>query len=158
MGNGSLKPEYLSKDRLETMRAELDRLKTERRAEVAQRLEFAKSLGDLSENAEYHEAREEQAWLEDEILRLEDIVRRAVVVQKKPDGAVQVGSVVTLEKEGASGAVVYTIVGSAEADLAARKLSFESPIGTALMGAHAGESVTVETPNGTVTYVIKSVT
>src|SRR3989344_7406080 len=106
--------EYLTKEKHEEFQKEIEILKTSRRKEVAEALEYAKSLGDLSENAEYHEARDAQARLEDRISHLEALLKHATIVSGHETGAVAVGSVVTLQKEGGGDKKIYTIVGGEE--------------------------------------------
>ena len=140
------------------MVAELENLKTVRRTEIAKNLEYARSLGDLSENAEYQEARELQAATEERIRRLEDLIKRAkIVTDGKKKDIVGFGSVVSILKEGSKEAHEYTIVGSEEADMRVRKLSHVSPLGSALMGKKKGDVFTFETPNGKQTYTVQKV-
>src|SRR3990167_9344157 len=108
--------EYLTREKFEALGKELEHLKTVKRKEVAEALEYAKSLGDLSENQEYQEARDAQAILEDRINRLEVILKSAKIVSSKSSGVVSVGSVMTVEKEGDKTKKVFTMVGSEEAD------------------------------------------
>lgn len=147
-------PEYLTQEKYDELKKELDGLKTVKRKEVAEHLEYAKSLGDLSENAEYHEAREEQANIEDRIGKLEAMLKSAVIMKLHHSEAVDIGSTVTLQKEGASGPVTYKIVGSEEADLAQGKLSINSPLGQALVKKRKGDSLTAKTPGGVVSYKV----
>jgi transcription elongation factor GreA len=148
----------VSQEKFDEMVAELDHLKTTRRTEIAKSLEYARSLGDLSENAEYQEARELQAATEERIRRLEDLVKRAhIVTDGKKKDVVGFGSAVTIRKDGCDEAHEYTIVGSEEADMRARKLSHVSPLGAALMGKKKGDSFTFETPNGKQSYSIEKV-
>ena len=137
------------------MRAELDELTTVRRPQVIARIRAAKELGDLKENADYTAAREEQSFLEGRIQALEDRIRRAAVVEEVVTGKVVVGSTVTVEIMGDE--VRYTIVGSADADPAAGRLSMASPVGSALLGAAAGDEVDVRTPRGSVRYKVLSI-
>lgn len=149
----------VSQEKFDEMVQELEVLKTVRRTEIAKNLEYARSLGDLSENAEYQEARELQAATEERIRKLEDLVKRAKIVTdgKKQKDVVGFGSVVTIKREGTSEAHHYTIVGSEEADMREHKLSHVSPLGAALMGKKKGEVFTFETPNGKQTYTIEKV-
>lgn len=148
----------VSQEKFDEMVKELDHLKTTRRTEIAKSLEYARSLGDLSENAEYQEARDLQAATEERIRRLEDLVKRAhILTDGKKKDVVGFGSVVTIKKDGSSEGHEYTIVGSEEADMRARKLSHVSPLGGALMGKKKGEVFTFETPNGKQTYTIEKV-
>ncbi|MBY0110402.1 transcription elongation factor GreA [Patescibacteria group bacterium] len=148
----------VSQEKFDEMVAELENLKTVRRTEIAKNLEYARSLGDLSENAEYQEARELQAATEERIRRLEDLIKRAkIVTDGKKKDVVGFGSVVTILKEGSKEAHEYTIVGSEEADMRVRKLSHVSPLGSALMGKKKGDVFTFETPNGKQTYTVQKV-
>ncbi len=145
----------LSQGALDRMTAELDELTRVKRREVVLRIKTAREHGDLKENAEYHAAREEQSFLEGRIQALEDRLRRAVVVEEVATGRVIVGSTVRVETAGEE--LTYTIVGSAEANPAAGRLSSASPVGAALLGATAGSDVDVRTPRGAVRYRVLSV-
>jgi transcription elongation factor GreA len=146
----------VSQGALDRMHVELDELTRVKRPEVVQRIKTAREHGDLKENAEYHAAREEQSFLEGRIQALEDRIRRAVVVEEETGGGkVVVGSTVKVEILGDE--VTYTIVGSAEADPANGKLSMASPVGSALLGATAGQDVDVRTPRGAVRYKVLSI-
>lgn len=148
----------VSQEKFDEMVKELDTLKTVRRTEIAKNLEYARSLGDLSENAEYQEARDLQAATEERIRKLEELVKRAkIVTDGKKKDVIGFGSAVTIKKEGGSDVHEYTIVGSEEADMRAHKLSHVSPLGAALMGKKKGEMFTFETPNGKQTYHIEKV-
>lgn len=140
--------EYLTKEKFKELSEELDQLKKVKRREIAENLESAKSLGDLSENAEYHEARDMQAATEDRISKLEAILKAAVIVSDHHTDAVGIGSVVTFEKEGGKGPSTYTLVGSEEADVKAGKISIHSPIGECLMGKRKHDTFVCETPGG----------
>ena len=142
--------QYLSKEKFEELKAELEQLKSKKRREIAEKLEFAKSLGDLSENAEYQEARDDQAALEDRIMNLEAILKQAEIVTKKRGGkgVVSVGSIVTVQRVGEKDKKTYTIVGSEEVDTEAGKISNVSPMGSALMGLLVGDTATCLAPNG----------
>jgi transcription elongation factor GreA len=148
-------PIHLSKSALDRMTAELDELTRVKRREVVTRIKTAREHGDLKENAEYHAAREEQSFLEGRVQALEDRLRRAVVVEEAATGRVIIGSSVKLETGGDE--VTYTIVGSAESDPAAGRLSSASPVGAALLGAVAGAEVEVRTPRGPVRYRVLAV-
>jgi transcription elongation factor GreA len=148
---------YLTKERLEELKQELQYLKTKRRLEVAEHLKRAKEYGDLSENAEYAEAKEEQRQVETRIYELEDLLKRAVIIKKKEGSdVVGVGSKVTIRRDDKY--IEYTIVGVNEADPPRGKISNESPLGRALLGRKVGESVTVITPAGEVVYHITKIT
>ena len=145
--------EYFSEEGLANLKQELEELKTKKRHEIASRLEHAKSLGDLSENAEYQEAKEEQSLVESRIVELEEIVRNAVIIKKDAhSNLVQIGSTVRVRSE--AGEETFTIVGSEEADPKAGKISNESPLGKSFLGRKSGDKVEVKTPGGTYTYSI----
>ena len=146
--------EYLSAEKRKELEKELVHLKTVRRKEVADGLEFAKSLGDLSENAEYIQAREDQAGIEERITKLEQILKGAVTVSKHHSSAVEVGSTVVVEKRGGSGNQKFQIVGSEEVDMASGKISNTSPLGMALYGKKKGDMATFKSPKGIVEYTI----
>ena len=139
----------LTQEGLVNLKAELDHLSTTRRREVAGRIKEAREFGDISENAEYDDAKNEQAMLEAKIATLEDKLRSATVVDASEIGTdvVRVGSVVPV-KEGDGKSTKYTIVGSAEANPAGMKFSNESPVGKALLGHKRGEEVVFTTPKG----------
>ncbi|NCU30343.1 transcription elongation factor GreA [Candidatus Saccharibacteria bacterium] len=126
----------------------------EQRSEIAEKIAAARDYGDLSENAEYDAAREEQGIVESRVVEIEDILQNFELIHPKKGGNVHVGSTVELEN-GTS--VTYQVVGSVEADPLEGKISDESPIGAALMGKKAGDKVTIETPKGQVTYTIQLV-
>ncbi|MDQ5969386.1 MAG: transcription elongation factor GreA [Patescibacteria group bacterium] len=144
--------EYLTKDKFDEFTKELAQLKGTRRKEVAESLEYAKSLGDLSENAEYHEARDVQATVEDRILKLELLLKNASIVSGSHTGVVNVGSVVTVEKD--SNKSTYSIVGSEEADVAQNKISIKSPFGQAIFGKKEGDTFSFQAPVGEISYKI----
>ena len=144
---------YLSREGLEKLKQRLWELKTKKRQEVATRLEHAKTLGDLSENAEYQEAKEEQSMIEVQISELEEKVRTAVVIAETHRvDEVSVGCTITVESD--KGLQSFTIVGSDEADPVMGKISDESPIGTAFLGKKVGATVEVKTPGGVRAYKI----
>ncbi len=148
----------LTIEALKELEAELDQLKVEGRKEAAEKIKLAKSFGDLSENSEYDEAMNDQAKLEARISEIEHILKTAKVldVESLSNENVHIGSVVKIvdkkKKE-----FVYTIVGFAQADPAAGKISDESPVGKALIGHKVGDKVTVETPNGTLQFKIAEI-
>lgn len=145
--------QYLTKERLEEFKEELETLKNKKRVEVAERLKQAKEYGDLSENSEYAEAREEQASVETRIAELEDLLKEAVTIKKSGGGdTVTVGSTVTVKKGEKS--TSYTIVGSYEAKPEEGRISDESPLGKAFLKKKVGENVKVTTPGGTQMYEI----
>lgn len=146
--------EYLTKEKKAELEDELKQLQTVRRKEIADALEYAKSLGDLSENAEYHQAREDQAYCEDRITHIEQILKNAVVMDGHQAGVVSVGSTVTVLKKGDKTERVFIIVGSEEANIPEGKISNESPIGEALLGKKKGDKITVHAPKGEVEYTV----
>lgn len=145
---------YLSKEKFDELTAELEMLKTVRRREIAEQLEYARSLGDLSENAEYEEARNLQAASEDRIRVIEEQLAHARIIEHTKGNVVSLGSVVTIEKQGEKEAHTYEIVGSAEANMQERKISHLSPLGSALMGKKKGDMFSFETPKGAQKYKI----
>jgi transcription elongation factor GreA len=153
----STKTEYLSKEKLAELKAELADLSTNKRREVALNLEQAKSLGDLKENAEYQEARAAQAALEERIAYLSDVVNRAIVVDAHHSTKVEIGSTVKIRKSQNGEEHTLKIVGSSEADMALSKVSHESPIGRAMLGKTKGDKFSVKTGKGLVEYEIVSI-
>lgn len=149
--------QYLTQEKHTELTAELKTLKTERRKEVAEQLEYSKKLGDLSENAEYHQAREEQAEVEDRINRLENLLKNAIITSDHGKDVVTIGSTVNIEKVDDKKSVVYTIVGSEEADTSQGKISNLSPLGSALLGHKKDDRITVSTPKGKVDYTIAAI-
>lgn len=149
--------EYLSAERIKELKTELEKLKTKDMYEIASRVEHARSLGDLKENAEYHRAKDDQNWLFSRITDLENILKRAQLVEKNSSGKISMGSLVELTKSGGSEKILYTMVSQSEANLGLGKLSVDSPLGMALLGHKTGESVYVETSRGEVVYKIISV-
>ncbi|MDZ4284432.1 MAG: transcription elongation factor GreA, partial [Patescibacteria group bacterium] len=143
-----------TKEKYAELERELTELKTARRREVAEQLEYAKSLGDLSENAEYQQAREEQARLEERITRLETILKHAVIIGDRQSSTIDVGSTVVIRKKGDTESRTFRIVGSEEANMAEGKLSDSSPIGAALIGKSKGERIRVSTPGGEAEYEV----
>jgi transcription elongation factor GreA len=146
--------EYLTLEKKNELEGELSQLKSVRRKEIADSLEYAKSLGDLSENAEYHQAREDQANCEDRISHIEQILKNAVIMETGVSGVVSVGSTVTILKKGTKEEKTFAIVGSEEADSISGKISNESPLGQALLGKKKGDKVVVHAPKGEVEYSI----
>ena len=146
--------EYLTLEKKTLLEDELHQLISVRRKEIADALEYAKSLGDLSENAEYHQAREDQANCEDRIVHIEQILKNAVIMETHATGVVSVGSTVTVTKKGSKEEKTYAIVGSEEADSISGKISNESPLGEALLGKKKGDKVVVHAPKGDAEYTI----
>ncbi|OIO32204.1 MAG: transcription elongation factor GreA [Candidatus Yonathbacteria bacterium CG_4_10_14_3_um_filter_47_65] len=147
--------QYLSQEKINELRKELELSKTTKRKDIAEQLEFAKSLGDLSENAEYQEARQNQATLEGRIIELESILSAAeVTTTKGKHTVVQVGCTIVIRKKGDTESRTYHVVGSEEADMDSGKISYRSPIIEALLGKGKGDMVTYSTPKGAVTCEI----
>lgn len=149
--------EYLSKDGHEKIKKELEYLKTGKRKEIAERIKHAKSFGDLSENAEYKESLEARSLLEDRIEKLDDIIKRAVIVEKRAGSTVQFGSTIKLKKENDSKIYEYVLVGTEESDLARGKISNQSPIGAAVIGKKKGDAVFVSVPSGEIKYTVMEI-
>lgn len=148
----------VSQEKFDEIVTELEHLKTVQRTEIAQNLEYARSLGDLSENAEYQEARNLQAATEDRIHYLETLVKNATIAtDNKKKNIVGFNSVVSIRRKEDDVIHEYTIVGSEEADMRMHKLSHVSPLGAALIGKKKGDSFTFETPNGKQTYFVEKV-
>jgi len=147
---------FITEEGLEKLREELQQLKTVKRREIAQRIQEAKELGDLSENAEYVEAKNEQAFVEGRVAELETVIKNAVIIQEEKNSeSVRVGSTVKVKVDGTS--AQYEIVGSNEADPTNGRISNESPLGRALVGKKIGETVDVETPRGKRQFVIAGI-
>lgn len=146
--------ELLTQENKEALEAELKELSGPKRREIISAVEYAKSLGDLSENAEYHAARDAQGKLEDRIQQIEYTLKYAEVVEKPSDGSIAVGSTVTIKKIGESNTRIFQIVGSEETDMLSGKISYKSPIGQALVTKKKGDIVSVSTPKGDIEYEI----
>jgi len=149
--------EYLTKEKFEELGQELQELKTKKRKEVAENLEYAKSLGDLSENAEYHEAREVQANVEDRISKLEAILQSAVIMKDQHTDTISIGSTAVVVKENEKTNQIFTLVGSEEANVAEGKISIHSPLGEALIGKKKGQDFSFKTPSGAMKYTVVSI-
>lgn len=151
---------YLSKEKFDELTAELEHLKTVRRREIAEQLEYARSLGDLSENAEYEEARNLQAATEDRIRTIEEQLSHARIIEHGKGGkssVVSLGSTVTIQKQGEKEEHTYEIVGSAEANMQEHKISHLSPLGSALMGKKKSDVFSFDTPKGMQKYKIVTI-
>lgn len=149
--------QYLTKEKFQEFKAELDFLRTERRKAVAENLEYAKKLGDLAENAEYHEARQEQAEVEDRINHLENLIKTASIVDDQHGDIATVGSTVKVQKVGEKEIRTYKIVGSEEADMTHGKVSNLSPLGASLLGKKKGTNFSFTTPKGKAAYTLISI-
>lgn len=151
--------QYLTPEGMVELESRLKYLTEQRRLEVAERLRLAlEEGGDLSENAEYEDAKNEQAFVEGEILRLETILSTAQIIESsgKKD-KVELGSVITMTEKGSRQKEVYRLVGSAEANPRDGKISVESPLGRALLGAKVGDNVKYKAPDGEMIFIIKSI-
>ena len=145
---------YITEEKKQSLKDELNNLKTVRRKEILEALEAARALGDLSENAEYHQAREDQGKIEDRINQIEHMLRSAIVVKKRSSNSVEIGTTVKVFKENSKEPIVYSIVGAEEADMINNKISNKSPLGEALFGKRKGDVVSIKTPKGLVKYTI----
>jgi len=154
MNSDDTNANYLTKEKFDELKAELEHLKTVRRREIAEQLEYARSLGDLSENAEYEEARNLQAATEDRIRTVEDQLAHARIIEHNKGNTVSLGSVVTIQKQGEKEEHTYEVVGSAEANMQEHKISHLSPLGSALMEKKKGDVFSFETPKGVQKYKI----
>jgi transcription elongation factor GreA len=149
---------YVTEEGLQSIKDELEHLTTVRRLEISDRLQKAISQGDLSENADYHDAKREQGFLEGRIRELEDSLRRARLIQNHGQtDRVRVGCTVTVLAEGEDEEETYRIVGVHEAAPADGLISNESPFGQALLGARVGETVRVQTPAGAMNLKVKAI-
>ena len=149
--------DYITSEKREALEVELVDLKGAKRKEILEALQYAKSLGDLSENAEYHQTREEQGKLEARIAKIEQILQSSTTVKAGGGDVVEVGSKVIVQKVGTQEEKKYVIVGSEEADMANGKISNRSPMGVAFFGKKKGDKVSFQTPGGIANYKIISV-
>ncbi len=149
--------DYITEEKKQALIKELADLKGPKRQEILDALQYAKSLGDLSENAEYHQAREDQGKLEERIRKVEQILQSSEVIKGGGTDTVGIGSKVVVQKEGTKDERTYTIVGAEEADTVAGKISNHSPIGEALFGKKKGDTASFNAPNGIIHYKIISV-
>ena len=141
------KPVLLTQDGLVKLERELEELRTVRRSEVAERIKYAKDFGDISENAEYDEAKNEQGMLEGRILVVENMIRNHVIIEEGSEsGVISVGTTVDVKDD--FGKQTFTIVGPAEVDVTTGRISMESPVGKALLGHSVGDTVDVQSPGG----------
>jgi transcription elongation factor GreA len=149
--------EAITREGLAQLKTELEGLEGEGRRQIAQRILVARELGDLSENAEYHAAKEDQAHLETKIARLTERLRNATVVESDADATVVTfGATVNVTDVSSGKTTTYTIVGATEADLKKGRLSAESPVAKALIGTAPGDTVAVSTPRGTRQFKVES--
>ncbi|NOK85750.1 MAG: transcription elongation factor GreA [Chloroflexi bacterium AL-W] len=151
-------PVYLTPEGKAELERELDKLVNERMPELAQKLKEAVAEGDLKENADYHDTREQKSFVEGRIQYLENILRGAVIIEPDSNShEVQIGSHVTIREDGLEEDETYMIVGAAEANPREGRISHESPIGKSLIGRKKGDKVRVETPNGLVIFKIRKI-
>lgn len=153
------KPEYLTQEGLETLEKRLAYLKEVRRPEVAERLRLAlEDGGELTENTEYEDAKNEQAFIEAEIARMSQILMHAVIISEvEGSDMVRVGTRVKIMEKGTKETEEYLLVGSAEANPGQGKLSIESPLGKELIGKKVGDKVTIKAPDGPMTFTVKEI-
>lgn len=144
----------LSQAKIDELTAELDERVNVTRSQSIERTATARAFGDLSENAEYHAAREAQARNEGRIQEIKEILKHAVLVERKGGDVAELGATVKLQKAGADDHVVYTLVSAQEADMSQGRLSVDSPLGVCIVGKGAGTTCSIETPRGTVEYTI----
>ena len=160
--------DYITEEKKQMLLVELKDLKGPKRKEILQNLEYAKSLGDLSENAEYHQAREDQGKLEARIVKIEHLLQSSQIVKGGGGDIIEIGSKVVVQKVPTKVGIptevgkveepkTYVIVGSEEADMVKGKISNRSPVGVALFGKKKGDNVSFKTPNGLVNYKIINV-
>jgi len=146
---------YLTKEGEDALRRELKQLQETRRPALAQKLKEAVAQGDLKENADYHDAKEQLGFIEGRVQHIEAILQNAIVVDNsEPSDEVRIGSTVVIQEDGEDFDEEYRIVGSAEANPRERKISEKSPIGSALLGKRIGKKVKVETPDGVIKFKI----
>jgi transcription elongation factor GreA len=153
-------PTQITPQGLTELKAELDELEGPRRREISERIKTARDFGDLKENSEYHDAKNEQAFLETKIMKLRERLTTAVVVEEEraaATGKAAFGSQVKLRDEESGKEVTYRLVGATEANLADGKLSIESPVAQAMVGRKAGDNVVVSTPRGGRAYTVIAV-
>ena len=149
---------YISKEKLQELTEELAILKGKGRKEIAERLDEAKSFGDLSENAEYHNAREDQGKMEARVAELEDIVKNAQILKKHHCESVELGATVVVSKKNSSVKQTFEITGKEDADILNGKLDIDAPLAKAMMGKKAGDFFEFKKPNGEeVCYKIVSI-
>lgn len=149
---------FLTEDGLKKLASELDMLKNTKRKEISERIQEAKELGDLSENAEYVEAKNDQAFVEGRILEIESILKYATIIKQKnkPNGKIQIGSKIKIEDD--ENTKEYYIVGSNEADPAQGKISNESPLGQAFLGKKIGDIIEISVPSGIKKFKVIAIT
>ncbi len=148
---------YLTPEGKLKLEQELDYLKTTKRQELAERLNFAIKQGDLSENADYSAAKEDQAFLEGRIRTIENMLRHVTLIEEQTGGEVRIGSRIRVQEIGVDEDEAFSMVGAAEANPLQGKISNESPLGKALLGKHVGDQVEVDAPGGKITFKIVAI-
>lgn len=148
---------HITQAKKEALEAELHELTHVKRPDILEKLDAARSLGDLKENAEYHAMRDAQGMNESRIQEIEELLKFSVIVEKHTDGVIALASEVTVTKSGSDTKSVFTIVSPQESDISTGKIADNSPLGQALMGKKKGDVVLFETPKGVVEYKIKKV-
>ncbi|HAO52084.1 TPA: transcription elongation factor GreA [Candidatus Magasanikbacteria bacterium] len=144
--------QYMTQQKLDNLKAELDELENEKTPAIAKRIDEAKQMGDLSENAEYHAARDEMSWAKSRVIELKNLLDNAEIISEGKSSFVQIGSTVTVKINGKE--KDYTIVGAQEADPVSGKISNESPLGSAFLGREKNEEIQVTLPSGVQVYKI----
>ncbi len=152
----TVNPVYVSKEGLEKLKEEIEYLSTTKTREIADRIEIAKDLGDISENAEYAEAKDQYSWTQGRILELKNAFSRAVIIEATDGETVSIGCKIKVEVNGKE--KDFHVVGSTEADPFQGRVSNESPIGLALIGLKVGETAEVKAPSGPIAYKILEIT
>ena len=150
-------PTYLTPEGKLKLEAELEDLKTNKRKELAERLNFAIKQGDLSENADYIAAKEDQAFLEGRIRTIENMLRHVEIIEEQTGGSVRIGSRITVTEVGYDDRETFSLVGAAEANPMNGKISNESPLGKALLGKHIGDEVEIDAPAGKMRFKIVAI-
>ena len=157
MGKANGEPNYLTPDGKRKLEEELDYLSTVKRKELADRLFVATRQGDLSENADYIHAKEEQAFVQGRIKTIQALLRNVVLIEEQSGGEVRIGSKITVSEDGRDELETFLMVGAAEADPAKGRISNVSPLGQALMGKMAGDRVTIQAPAGEIVFRIVAI-
>ena len=152
-----MEKEFITLTKKQELEAELFERKTTLRDAIGERVATARALGDLSENAEYHAARNEQGKNESRIMEIEDILKRAEIIQRTDSGIVELGATVVVKKQGDETEKTFMVVSETEADIAQGKISTSSPMGSAMVGKKVGEDFSMITPRGEVCYTIISI-
>lgn len=150
-------PTYLTPEGKIKLEAELEDLKTNKRKELAERLNFAIKQGDLSENADYIAAKEDQAFLEGRIRTIENMLRHVEIIEEQTGGSVRIGSRITVSEVDVDDPETFSLVGAAEANPMEGKISNESPLGRALLGKHIGDEVAIDAPAGKMRFKIVAI-